>query len=560
MKRHLTILTFLIALLPFNQISGQGLNYEAGLHDSYDQHIIEVVCVNEFTYTAFYHSGYSFSNYKIINKTDTAGNLIWSREVNPKNFESVALSQMIASEDGGLYVAGWSMAFCDVSSDCYAFVQKVSPAGKILWTKYFNDEMCSFNLITALSLNSSDLLIIGMDKDSETDIYLVDTSGTDLDSTHSTKGYIVGFESINPNRIIAYGGFTMEELDLDGNVINARIFGGYIQDAKAQNDSLYVVSADSVFILDENLNVLIGTELNGHQYFSNLKLTDGVIKMASQESTALKVLTLDKELNLLDTKTISADVSLFTKYDFSNSHLSIGDNHDLYKFQSVRFRDFSLTNPADKFTNTYDIGIVNMETYDTLITLVDTMGDVYSTSINAQVLLKNFGNVTVDNCVINHYLGQGICNASVYFKTFISLNLAPNDSVWLDLGEVDAYTNAYNWTDTIYRDICIYTANPNQYVDLMADNDVYCDRVVFGFVGIDKAEKRPVVIYPNPTQGNLYIDSNNKIDLVNVWDMTGRLVHASSKNEINLSDELRGVYIIKVTTEDKTITKKVILN
>ena len=68
------------------------------------------------------------------------------------------------------------------------------------------------------------------------------------------------------------------------------------------------------------------------------------------------------------------------------------------------------------------------------------------------------------------------------------------------------------------------------------------------------------LVFPNPTRGRVSVRSNRKIDYVQVWDMTGRLVHSSSKKEIDLSGNRSGIYLVRVTSEGRSVIKKVYLN
>lgn len=67
--------------------------------------------------------------------------------------------------------------------------------------------------------------------------------------------------------------------------------------------------------------------------------------------------------------------------------------------------------------------------------------------------------------------------------------------------------------------------------------------------------------FPNPTSDELYFKSNEELLSVAVYDMVGRRVKFDSvkQNKTSLSDLSRGSYIVKVTTQTKTETLKIIL-
>lgn len=104
-------------------------------------------------------------------------------------------------------------------------------------------------------------------------------------------------------------------------------------------------------------------------------------------------------------------------------------------------------------------------------------------------------------------------------------------------------------------------------------NNLFLDNIeIDGPVGIAEPGKGDlgVRIYPNPSSGifNLYIDKGtNNID-ISIYDLQGQKVYAEkilSKNssttkEINLSELSKGIYYIRLTTENVTQVEKIIIN
>lgn len=75
-------------------------------------------------------------------------------------------------------------------------------------------------------------------------------------------------------------------------------------------------------------------------------------------------------------------------------------------------------------------------------------------------------------------------------------------------------------------------------------------------------------IYPNPTNGKLNLRVNNYNGLLNVeiFDLNGRKVlsktlqHFSVEDELNISSLQSGMYLLKLTGEDVSYSKKIIKN
>jgi uncharacterized delta-60 repeat protein len=68
------------------------------------------------------------------------------------------------------------------------------------------------------------------------------------------------------------------------------------------------------------------------------------------------------------------------------------------------------------------------------------------------------------------------------------------------------------------------------------------------------------VIYPNPVQNVLHLQSNNftSIKAVKIYDLQGKVVLQETNDTIIVSNLSKGLYIVKITTEEGEVTKKFI--
>ena len=69
-------------------------------------------------------------------------------------------------------------------------------------------------------------------------------------------------------------------------------------------------------------------------------------------------------------------------------------------------------------------------------------------------------------------------------------------------------------------------------------------------------------MYPNPAKNNLFIETALNSDInVSIIDVLGKEVINSkvSNNAVNISGLTSGMYIVKITEEGKTSTKKLII-
>jgi hypothetical protein len=79
-------------------------------------------------------------------------------------------------------------------------------------------------------------------------------------------------------------------------------------------------------------------------------------------------------------------------------------------------------------------------------------------------------------------------------------------------------------------------------------------------LGISDIQMIQIKLYPNPTNGILYIETSQEIQSYEVYNLIGqRLLKGNVNDNINLKDLSKGTYIIRLTTQEGTvITEKVI--
>jgi len=81
-------------------------------------------------------------------------------------------------------------------------------------------------------------------------------------------------------------------------------------------------------------------------------------------------------------------------------------------------------------------------------------------------------------------------------------------------------------------------------------------------VGISNtAEALDFNIYPNPTNGVLHIevDGNSKVSIINAIGQTTNTVEINGHSTLDLTDNASGVYFIKISSENKVATKRIIV-
>ena len=67
-------------------------------------------------------------------------------------------------------------------------------------------------------------------------------------------------------------------------------------------------------------------------------------------------------------------------------------------------------------------------------------------------------------------------------------------------------------------------------------------------------------VYPNPSSDVLNIRTNEPIDKVELYNTIGQLIVAKKTTNINISSINIGVYILKIYSGKRIVTKKVMIN
>ena len=131
--------------------------------------------------------------------------------------------------------------------------------------------------------------------------------------------------------------------------------------------------------------------------------------------------------------------------------------------------------------------------------------------------------------------------------------------------------NNYQWNfgdgggSTIMNPTHTYTANGTYTVTLISCNAQCCDTTTFDVMisglGVTDVNASTLVLFPNPTTGNLVL-KNYKAhngDMITFTDVLGRIVlEKTATGSFDISDFAAGVYMVKLTTANGTMTGKIV--
>ncbi len=148
---------------------------------------------------------------------------------------------------------------------------------------------------------------------------------------------------------------------------------------------------------------------------------------------------------------------------------------------------------------------------------------------------------------------------------FADTGIGATSWIW-DFGDTGSSTDqnpSHTYSAIGEYDVMLYIENDDFSWDTIVKSVTVSESNIIYIPGF-------INIHPNPTNGSFIINVNNSIELINeisVTDITGAEIyreqiksHHSDNIYINLSKCCKGIYFVKVKSEDRIHTKKIILN
>jgi lysyl endopeptidase len=218
-------------------------------------------------------------------------------------------------------------------------------------------------------------------------------------------------------------------------------------------------------------------------------------------------------------------------------------------------------------------------TLETISNATGCSGYTDYTSMSASLDIGSPYTVTVEPGVAGTGAGQAYTDDEI--SAWIDWN---NDGDFDDAGEqvgyvivATAFSSAFDFTvpasavagDVTMRCRISYFPDDGAIVPCgttqWGEVEDYTITIVDPSSGIIEDDLNDLIIYPNPTNGDVVVNFSNvqsQIESVELRDITGRIIaktsSVSGNVKFDLSNEASGVYFIKVNGEGTTLTKKVI--
>lgn len=338
-----------------------------------------------------------------------------------------------------------------------------------------------------------------------TELYTNNNSLSSLDVTQNTK---------------------LTRLYCQNNVLNS------IDVSQNPDLAIFQCSNNSLSNLDVTQNTLLTNLLFSNNVLTNIDL--------SQNAILTEIYCLNNSLSTLNVSQ-NNDLSILSCNNNSLTNLDVSQNAVLYYLYC---NNNSLTS-LDLSQNTDLNRLTFKSNYLTSIDLSQNLDlrrfDGSNNSLNGLLDLSLNTDLDFFNCSNNPLTNLNLKNGNNANFNFFNASSTPNlTCIQVD----DATWSTTNWTN----------------IDATASFSTNC---AGGGVGINENSGllSGVEIYPNPVQNRLLIAiEEGKITKTDIFDLSGKLVKPITNNtkSIYVSDLTKGIYLIKVATENNVITSRFI--
>ncbi len=129
-----------------------------------------------------------------------------------------------------------------------------------------------------------------------------------------------------------------------------------------------------------------------------------------------------------------------------------------------------------------------------------------------------------------------------------------------ELAEFDTDTLIINATDIVF-------SNSMFPMEVSSKSFSVSDKCVDFIGGLSRLDDSKITIYPNPNYGNFEIATSQGMGIlkIQIFNTSGQLVYDQTNNgesnmQIKITENLHGIFLLKVFSENSTLCKKLIIN
>jgi hypothetical protein len=547
-------------------VFSQGLNYEKGLLPKAVVSNQIVRTKNSETYVANARSSSLASRYIYVSKIDTNGNQLWEINASTSGYPDCSPINLEINSDGSFYLLSYNMLFCYPISDMKWLLQKFDAMGNQVWIRDWDSPSWSYSQFQGLTIHQDETIGLNFfNLNNTSGILRLNNLGLTTDSINvqTPLTYLNGY--LTNGHFVAADAQTVSLFDNQGNLLNAYNIPSDIRELKVNNDSIYILTLDQIYLFGSGLNLISTSSINGYNDFTRLKVNTQQVSCLAEDMNNIYVLSLPHNLSNYQAQTISCSHNISSPMDFEqNVHLSLAEAYNLYSDFALRLRDYALNSSNSVNISHADAGLTDLIVTD--FQVVAGPNSEYLVKIWGDVVLKNFGTTTIQDCKILHAHGAPLnysCGENYYDSLFTNLNLLPGESVTLNLGLIHDKVEYLPGQQTLNYNLCVYTAIPNELVDMTNGNDFICESVFLGYAALDNFSNFNIQIQPNPSIGTFEVKSDASLGMITINDLTGKQIFkletADQNSFVDLSSFPSGAYHINIENQFGSYHKQLLL-
>jgi|GEM_PF-2095722 len=193
---------------------------------------------------------------------------------------------------------------------------------------------------------------------------------------------------------------------------------------------------------------------------------------------------------------------------------------------------------------------VSMEINEDFWLQVSTDGGNNFTTIQMWSLGPDFNNKTDYSQSITLDWLDFTANTKIRFRCDAS---ADNDDVFIDDVVISAFINQGTQTPSNAPDNLIATALSENQINLSRiDHSTFSQNQKAYLGEASHQPKADWVIFPNPVSNFVYIDNVPDNSLISIYNLLGKLILETTKQQINIEDLVEGTYLIKISDGHRT--------
>lgn len=307
-------------------------------------------------------------------------------------------------------------------------------------------------------------------------------------------------------------------------------------------DHIYLVVNDGIHILDQNLEI-VRTIDKGMHNVSDVYFHGDLLYLLSTSQDASSINTLDlngEEETFQALESSNINYTHFVKgvgpKQLYGQHTPNSGLHP-YITHGV-LMDLDKMN-EDRYTVSVHVEELQ-ERRDTLNVVTNPEGTYYQIrySYPFKMVIENLSDQRIDDIrVVSNRKGATNCAYAQFSISLNDLSLEPGKSM-----EVDTVFDPYR----SFEEVCLYAISVNGQVNRI-DQDGTCQEISVSTD--DVATASSVVIRPNPASTYIYIDADEKIETIWVYNSLGQLVkkeNGYSSQKLDVSMLEKGMYHIKL--------------